>query len=69
MKFDGAVEQLCNVLVNDLESGVRLEAATALGEIGSQKAIASLKQALSDSEPKVRAKVKWAIEEIEDSES
>jgi beta-lactamase regulating signal transducer with metallopeptidase domain len=68
MKFDGAVEQLCNVLVNDLESGVRLEAATALGEIGSSKAIASLKQALSDSEPKVRAKVKWAIEEIEDSE-
>src|SRR6185312_7838669 len=68
MKEKQAVQTLCLILVTDSRSEVRLAAAEALGEIRSQKAISSLNQALNDSEPRVRAKVKWAIAEIEDSD-
>ncbi len=65
MKDERAVDQLCNVLLLDTHAEVRVTAAEALGVIGSQKAVQSLGQALSDSEPRVRSKVKWAIAEME----
>jgi beta-lactamase regulating signal transducer with metallopeptidase domain len=68
MKYKDAVESLCNLLVTDIQVEVRLAAAEALGEIGSNKAVASLNRALSDSEPIVRAKAKWALSEIEDTD-
>jgi HEAT repeat protein len=68
MKDERAVQTLCNVLVSDIQSDVRLAAAEALGEIRSQKALVSLNQALNDFEPRVRARAKWAISEIEDSD-
>ena len=67
MKDDRAVAALCNVLLADSKPEVRLGAAEALGEIRSESALASLKQALNDSESSVSDKVKWAIEEIEGS--
>ncbi|MGH9971857.1 MAG: M56 family metallopeptidase [Pyrinomonadaceae bacterium] len=68
MKNERAVQSLCNLLVSDAQAEVRLAAAEALGEIRSPKAISSLNMALNDSEPRVRARVKWAIAEIEDSD-
>jgi beta-lactamase regulating signal transducer with metallopeptidase domain len=68
MKEERAVETLCRVVVSDPQADVRRAAAEALGEIRSQKALASLRQALNDAEPRVRAKAKWAISEIEDSD-
>ena len=43
-------------------------AAWALDEIGSDKAVTFLKQALSDPDQQVRAKAGWALSEIEDSD-
>lgn len=68
MKDERAVQTLCDLLVSDMQTDVRLAAAEALGEIRSQKALASLNQALNDFEPRVRARAKWAISEIEDSD-
>ena len=68
MKEERAVKALCNVLLTDVQAEVRRSAAEALGEIRSSEAISSLKQALNDPEPRVRAKVGWAISEIEDSD-
>ena len=68
MKDERAVEALCALLVSDTRIEVRLAAAEALGEIRNQKAVPSLTHALNDLEPRVRAKVKWAIAEIEDSD-
>jgi beta-lactamase regulating signal transducer with metallopeptidase domain len=69
MKDVRAVNALCIVLLSDAKAEVRRGAAEALGEIRSETALASLKQALNDPESSVSAKVKWAIEEIEDSDS
>lgn len=60
-----AVDTLCNALVWDKESEVRRTTAWALGEIQSRKAVSFLKQALSDPDERVRAKVYWALSEIE----
>jgi HEAT repeat protein len=68
MKEERAVESLCRLLVSDPQADVRRTAAEALGEIRSQKALVSLTQALNDAELRVRAKAKWAISEIEDSD-
>ncbi len=68
MKDERAVQTLCLMLISDARSEVRLATAEALGEIRSQKALVSLNQALNDAEPRVRAKVRWAIAEIEDSD-
>ena len=68
MKEERAVKALCNVLLADAQAEVRRSAAEALGEIRSSEAISSLKQALNDPEPRVRAKAGWAISEIEDSD-
>jgi HEAT repeat protein len=68
MKDRRAVEPLCRVLLTDSRVEVRRMAAEALGEIRSNEALASLKQALNDPESGVRAKVGWAISEIEDSD-
>ncbi|HEX6729214.1 MAG TPA: M56 family metallopeptidase [Pyrinomonadaceae bacterium] len=68
MKADRAVNALCAILLSDARAEVRRGAAEALGEIRSEAALASLKQALNDPESSVNAKVKWAIEEIEDSD-
>lgn len=68
LKDERAVDALCRVLVSDSQGEVRQTAAMALGEIRSQKALTSLKQALNDAEPRVRAKAQWAISEIEDSD-
>ena len=68
MKDERAVQMLCDVLVSDMQSDARLAAAEALGEIRSQKALVPLNQALNDFEPRVRARAKWAISEIEDSD-
>lgn len=65
MKEPRAVKPLCQLLLNDPKAEVRRAAAEALGEIRSAEALASLKQALTDPEPRVRAKVSWAISEIE----
>lgn len=68
MKADRAVNALCAILLSDERAEVRRGAAEALGEIRSEAALASLKQALNDPESSVSAKVRWAIEEIEDSD-
>jgi bla regulator protein blaR1 len=68
MKDARAVNALCRALLTDSQVEVRRVAAEALGEIRSAEALSSLKQALNDSEPRVRAKVGWAISEIEDSD-
>lgn len=68
MKEERAVKALCSVLLADSQAEVRRSAAEALGEIRSSEAIFSLKQALNDPEPRVRAKAGWAISEIEDSD-
>ena len=68
MKDERAVTALCNLLLTDVRAEVRRTAAEALGEIKSSKAISSLKQALNDLEPHVRAKAGWAISEIEDND-
>ena len=65
MKDERAVTALCNVLLSDVRVEVRRGAAEALGEIRSSEALPSLKQALNDSEPRVKAKASWAISEIE----
>jgi len=67
MKDARAVDALCQALLTDQQVEVRGTAAEALGEIRSAKALSSLKQALNDPEARVRAKVGWAISEIEDS--
>ncbi len=63
MKDPRAVTALCSVLLADARVEVRRGAAEALGEIRSEAALPSLKQALNDAE--VSAKARWAIEEIE----
>jgi beta-lactamase regulating signal transducer with metallopeptidase domain len=63
MKDPRAVTALCSVLLADARVEVRRGAAEALGEIRSEQALPSLKQALNDAE--VSAKARWAIEEIE----
>jgi len=68
MKDARAVDALCQALLTDQQVEVRGTAAEALGEIRSAKALSSLKQALNDPEARVRAKVGWAISEIEDSD-
>jgi len=68
MKEERAVKALCNGLLTDSQAEVRRTVAEALGEIRSREAISSLKQALNDPEPRVRAKAGWAISEIEDSD-
>ena len=65
MKDARAVTALCNVLLADTRVEVRRRAAEALGEIRSAEALPTLRQALNDSEPRVSAKVAWAISEIE----
>ena len=67
MKEQRAVAALCNVLLTDTRAEVRSAAAEALGEIASAEALPSLKHALNDVEPGVRAKATWAISEIEDN--
>ncbi|MFN2481253.1 MAG: M56 family metallopeptidase, partial [Pyrinomonadaceae bacterium] len=68
LKDERAVDVLCRVLVSDAQAEVRQTAATALGEIKSQRALAHLRQALNDAEPRVRERAGWAISEIEDSD-
>jgi HEAT repeat protein/beta-lactamase regulating signal transducer with metallopeptidase domain len=68
MKESRAVQSLCNALLSDSQMEVRRTAAEALGEIKNAEALPFLKQALSDPEARVRAKVGWAISEIEDDD-
>lgn len=68
MKDVQAVNALCQALLTDQQVEVRRAAAEALGEIRSAEALSSLKQALNDPEARVRAKVGWAISEIEDGD-
>jgi beta-lactamase regulating signal transducer with metallopeptidase domain/HEAT repeat protein len=65
MKDARAVKALCYLLLSDSQAQVRRGAAEALGEIRSPEAMPSLQQALNDPETSVRAKVAWAIKEIE----
>lgn len=67
LKEPRAVQALCNVLIADSRFEVRRRAAEALGEIQSEEALPSLKQALNDPEAGVSAKARWAINEIEDT--
>jgi len=67
MKERRAVPALCRLLLGDSRAEVRSAAAEALGEIASAEALPSLQQALNDPEIAVRAKVSWAIAEIEDN--
>jgi beta-lactamase regulating signal transducer with metallopeptidase domain len=67
MKEPRAVAALCQLLLGDERAEVRRAAAEALGEIASAEALPSLQQALDDPESAVRAKVSWAIAEIEDN--
>ncbi|HET8783774.1 MAG TPA: HEAT repeat domain-containing protein, partial [Pyrinomonadaceae bacterium] len=67
MKERRAVPALCQLLLGDPRAEVRGAAAEALGEIASAEAIPSLQQAMNDPETAVRAKVSWAIAEIEDN--
>jgi bla regulator protein blaR1 len=67
LKDRRAVQELCRLLASDAQPEVRCGAAEALGEINSAEALPSLKQALNDPEASVRAKVGWAIGEIEGS--
>jgi beta-lactamase regulating signal transducer with metallopeptidase domain len=68
MKEKRAVTALCRLLLGDPRAEVRQAAAEALGEIASAEALPALQQALNDPEADVRAKVSWAIAEIEDSD-
>lgn len=68
MKEERAVEPLSHLLITDAQAEVRQVAAEALGEIRSRGAVSALNQALTDPEPRVRAKARWALSEIEDSE-
>jgi beta-lactamase regulating signal transducer with metallopeptidase domain len=68
MKDGRAVNPLCQALLTDSQVEVRHAAAEALGEIRRADALSSLKQALNDPEARVRARVGWAISEIEDSD-
>jgi beta-lactamase regulating signal transducer with metallopeptidase domain len=65
MKEERAVTALCNLLLGDARTEVRVAAAEALGEIASREALPSLQQALNDVEAGVRAKANWAIAEIQ----
>jgi len=65
MKDDRAVTALCSVLLSDVRVEVRRGAAEALGEIASEAAVPSLKQALNDADSSVSTKAAWAISEIE----
>jgi HEAT repeat protein len=65
MKETRAVSALCNLLLTDSRAEVRTAAAEALGEIASNEALPSLRQALNDVEPEVRAKANRAITEIQ----
>jgi HEAT repeat protein/beta-lactamase regulating signal transducer with metallopeptidase domain len=67
MKEPLAVAALCRLLLGDSRAEVRRAAAEALGEIASAEALPALQQALNDPESAVRAKVSWAIAEIEDN--
>jgi beta-lactamase regulating signal transducer with metallopeptidase domain len=67
MKERRAVPALCQLLLGDARAEVRGAAAEALGEIASAEALPTLQQALNDPETAVRAKVSWAIAEIEDN--
>jgi len=64
MKERRAVQSLGAMLLKDEEMQARLMAAWALGEIQDPKAVESLNAALNDTEPRVRAKAKWALSEI-----
>ena len=65
LKDRRAVQELCRILLADAQPEVRRIAAEALGEINNAEALPALKQALNDPEASVRAKVGWAIAEIE----
>lgn len=65
MKEERAVTALCRLLLTDSRAEVRRAAAEALGEIASAEALPALNQALNDPEEDVRAKVSWAITEIQ----
>ncbi|HEX5473987.1 MAG TPA: HEAT repeat domain-containing protein [Vicinamibacterales bacterium] len=60
-----AVDGLAGVLT-DSDAGVRLQAAAALGAIGSPRAVAALARALTDANPNVRARSATALGEIGD---
>ncbi|HLL72662.1 MAG TPA: M56 family metallopeptidase [Pyrinomonadaceae bacterium] len=64
MKERRAVQSLGAMLLKDEETQARTMAAWALGEIQDPKAVESLNAALNDTEPRVRAKAKWALSEI-----
>src|SRR5687767_9221083 len=64
MKEARAVPALCDLLLRDARVEVRVAAAEALGEIRSVAALLSLERALDDADAGVRAKARWAIDEI-----
>lgn len=66
LKDRRAVQSLSTMLLKDERAGARQMAAWALGEIQDPKAVESLKAALSDTEPRVREKVLWALSEIQE---
>ena len=68
LKDERAVEALCRLLTSDAQGEVRQTAARALGEIRSRAALPSLKGALNDAEPRVRAAARRAVSEIEDGD-
>jgi HEAT repeat protein len=53
--------------LNDADVWVRLNAAQALGKIGSTQSIEMLRQAMSDRNPNIRCKAAFALGEIIDS--
>lgn len=51
--------------LSDPYSGVRREAATALGHLGDVRTIDALKKCLKDSDEEVRENAEWALEQIQ----
>lgn len=69
LKDERTVKALGSVLLSDARAEVRRGSAEALGEIRSADGLPYLRQALNDPEAEVSAKARWAISEIEGTDS
>jgi HEAT repeat protein len=64
MEAKGDIEGLVKALAYKKDSHVRIEAAVALGKIGSRKVLDTVSQGLKDENSEVRRAVEKAIERI-----
>lgn len=65
VKNSRSIEKL---LLRDPSAAVRLRAAHALGDIQDPNSRATLEMALTDPDPAVRAKVRWALRQVDEAD-